>query len=188
MTSMRRKDVASTSFRRHVPTRFLINQCHIITILILKSDIIENSRIELREIVLPVPSNQIKVTFIIILPFNLVHLWFFPVSHRNWRKRWVDYWGGQRVCWPPLPNYWGACPPPPSSYAYVLHFQWTCICKVMSLFRKLKHNHTIYLKTYELGLWYLKSSSGLRGGLPDYILKSDEFWWIYPIVSFQMPR
>ena len=25
-------------------------------------------------LVLPVPSNQIKVTFIIILPFNLVHL------------------------------------------------------------------------------------------------------------------
>ena len=45
-----------------------------ITFLILKSDIIENSRIELRGIVLPVPSNQIKVTFIIILPFNLVHL------------------------------------------------------------------------------------------------------------------
>ena len=64
MTSMRRNDVASTSLRRHVPTRFLINQCQIITILILKSDIIENSRIELREIVLPVPSNQIKVTFI----------------------------------------------------------------------------------------------------------------------------
>ena len=74
MTSMRRRYVASTSFRRHVPTRFLINQCQIITILILKSDVIENSRIELREIVLPVPSNQIKVTFIIILPFNLVHL------------------------------------------------------------------------------------------------------------------
>ena len=74
MTSMRRNDVASTSFRRHVPTRFLINQCQIITILILKSDIVENSLIELREIVLPVPSNQIKVAFIIILPFNLVHL------------------------------------------------------------------------------------------------------------------
>ena len=112
MTSMRRNDVASTSFRRHVPTRFLIHQCQIITTLILKSDIIENSRIELREIVLPVPSNQIKVTFIIILPFNLVHLWFFPVSHRNWRKRRVDYWGGQRVCWPPLPNYWGGLAPP----------------------------------------------------------------------------
>ena len=74
MTSMRRNDVASTSFRRHVPTRFLIIQCQIITILILKSDIIETSRIELRGIVLPVLSDQIKVTFIIILPFNLVHL------------------------------------------------------------------------------------------------------------------
>ena len=74
MTSMRRNDVASTSFRRHVPTRFLIKQFQIITFLILKSDIIENSSIELKEIVLPVPSNQIKVTFIIILPFNLVQL------------------------------------------------------------------------------------------------------------------
>ena len=54
-TSMRRNDVASTSFRRCVvPTRFLINQCQIITFLILKYDIIENSRIELRGIVLPV--------------------------------------------------------------------------------------------------------------------------------------
>ena len=63
-----------TSFRRHAPTRFSINQCQIITFLILKSDNIENSRIELKGIVLPVSSNQIKVTFIIILPFNLVHL------------------------------------------------------------------------------------------------------------------
>ena len=54
MTSMRRRYVASTSLRRHVPTRFLINQCQIITVLILKSDVIENSRIELRGIVLPV--------------------------------------------------------------------------------------------------------------------------------------
>ena len=54
MTSMRRNDVASTSFRRHVPNRLLINQCQIITFLILKYDIIENSRIELRGIVLPV--------------------------------------------------------------------------------------------------------------------------------------
>ena len=54
MTSMRRNDVTSTSFRRHVPTRFLTNQCQIITFLILKYDIIENSRIELRGIVLPV--------------------------------------------------------------------------------------------------------------------------------------
>ena len=74
LMSMRRKDVASTSFRRHAPTRFFINQCQIITFLILKSDNIENSRIELKGIVLQVPSNQIKVSFIIILPFNLVHL------------------------------------------------------------------------------------------------------------------
>ena len=42
-TSMRRNDVASTSFRRRVPIRFLINQCQIIIFLILKYDIIENS-------------------------------------------------------------------------------------------------------------------------------------------------
>ena len=34
-----------------MPIRFLINQCQIITFLILKYDIIENSRIELRRIV-----------------------------------------------------------------------------------------------------------------------------------------
>ena len=74
VTTLMRRNVASTSFRRHVPTRFLINQCQTITFLILNSDIMENSRIELRGIVLPAPSNQIKVTFIIILPFRLVHL------------------------------------------------------------------------------------------------------------------
>ena len=74
LTSMRHNDVASMSFRHHVPTKFLINQCQIITFLILKYDNIENSRTELKGIVLPVPSNHIKVTFIIILPFNLVHL------------------------------------------------------------------------------------------------------------------
>ena len=65
---MRRHDVTSTSFRRHVPNRFLINQCQIITFLILKYDIIGNSIIELKGIVLLVPSNQMKVTFIIIYP------------------------------------------------------------------------------------------------------------------------
>ena len=56
------------------PLVFLINQCQIITFLILKSDNIENSRIGLKGIILEVPSNQIKVTVIIILPFNMVHL------------------------------------------------------------------------------------------------------------------
>ena len=63
-TSMRRNDVALTSFRRHMPTRFFINQCQIITFLILKSDKIEKSRIELKGIVLPVLS--IQIIFIII--------------------------------------------------------------------------------------------------------------------------
>ena len=40
-----------TSSRRHVPIRILTNQCQIITFLILKSNNIENSRIELRGIV-----------------------------------------------------------------------------------------------------------------------------------------
>ena len=68
LTSMRRSDVASTSLGRHLPTRFLINQCQIITSLILKSDNIENSRIELKGIVLPVPSNQIKVPLLLFYP------------------------------------------------------------------------------------------------------------------------
>ena len=61
-TSMRRNDVASTSFRRRVPIWFLINQCQIITFLILKYDIIENSRIELRGIVLPVQAYGLRKT------------------------------------------------------------------------------------------------------------------------------
>ena len=115
---MRRNDVASTSFRRHVPTRFLINQCQIITFLILKSDNIENSRIELKGIVLQVPSNQIKVTFIIILPFNLVHLWLF-LFHIEIEGKCGRIIGGAKGyvgppsqiiggAWPPL-----APPPPP---------------------------------------------------------------------------
>ena len=131
MTSLRRNDVASTSFQRHVPTRFLINQCQIIIFLILKSDIIENSRIELRGIVLPVPSNQIIVSLIIILPFNLVYLWFFPVSHRNWRKRCIGGGGGggQRVCWPPLSNYWGGGPGPPPPWPPLFLRLWLILHK-----------------------------------------------------------
>ena len=109
MTSMRRNDVASTSFRRHVPTRFLINQCQIITFFILKSDIIENSRIELKEIVLPVPSNQIKV--------HLIHI------EIEGKCGWIIGgwgWGGGKGYVAPPPSQIIACtPPPPSSYAYV---------------------------------------------------------------------
>ena len=115
-------DVASTSFRRHVPTRFLINQSQIITFLILKSDNIENSRIELKGIVLQVHSNQIKVTFIIMLPFNLVHLSFLPVSHKNCRKMWVDYWVGPKGMLPPPSQIigGGGGPPLPTPMKIVL--------------------------------------------------------------------
>ena len=68
---MRRNDVASTSFRCHVPTMFSMPNNYISH---LKSDNIEKSRIELKGIVLPEPSTQIKVTFIVILPFNLISL------------------------------------------------------------------------------------------------------------------
>ena len=112
---MRRNDVASTSFRRHVPTRFLVNQCQIITFLILKSDIIENSRIELRVKVLPVTSNQIKVTFIIILPFNLAHCDFF-LFHIDIEGKggWIISGAKGKLPPPPLKLLVeGGLPPPP---------------------------------------------------------------------------
>ena len=126
MTSMRRNDVASTSFRRHVPTRSLINQCQIITFLILKSEI-ENSRIEMRGIVLPVPSNQIKVTLLLfyrsywyICDYFLLHL---EIERKG---EWII--GGRRgVCakgmLAPLSNYWrgaGLPGPPLPTPMYVL--------------------------------------------------------------------
>ena len=115
-----------------MPTRFLINQCQIITFLILKSDNIENSRIELKGIVLQVRSNQIKVTFIIILPFNLVHHFFLFHIEIEGKCGWIIGGGGGggggkgMLPPPPLSNYWGPAPPPPplaptpSSYAYGL--------------------------------------------------------------------
>ena len=81
---MRRNDVTSTSFRRRVPIRFLINQCQIITFLILKYDIIENSRIELRGIVLPVQMGGL-----------------------------LGGGGPKGMLPPPLSNYWGGLAPWP---------------------------------------------------------------------------
>ena len=103
MTSMRRNDVASTSFRRHVSTRFLINQCQIITFLVLKSDIIETSKIELRGIVLPVPSNQIKVDLLLFYPstWYICDFFLFHIEIEGEGVRIIGGGGGQRVCWPP---------------------------------------------------------------------------------------
>ena len=105
MTSMRRNDVASTSFRRHVPKRFLINQCQIITFLILKCDIIENSRIELRGIVLPV-----QVDALLGGPKGMLA----PLS---------NYWGGLAPPCPPPP------PPPPLPTPMSIYFRLSGNCK-----------------------------------------------------------
>ena len=91
MTSMRRNDVASTSFRRHVPTRFLTNQCQIITFLILKYDIIENSRIELRGIVLPVQVGG------------------FLGGPKGMLAPLTNYWGGLAPPPPPPPPFLRLC-------------------------------------------------------------------------------
>ena len=116
-TSMRRNDVASASLRRHVHTRFLINQCQIITFIILKSDILETSRMELRGIVLPVPSNRIKVTFTIILPFSVVHCDFllFHMIEIEGKGGWIiGGGGGAKGMLAPLSNYLeGPGPPVP---------------------------------------------------------------------------
>ena len=86
----------------------------------------ENSRIELKGIVWPVPSNQIKVTFIIVLPFNLVHLCYF-LFHIAIEGRGVGgllgggakvggLLGGAKGMLAPLSNYRGGLgplPPPP---------------------------------------------------------------------------
>ena len=100
------------SFRRDVPSRYVINQCQIITFLILKSDIIKNSRIKLKGMVLPVPSNQIKVTFLLFYPSTWYICDFFLLDIKIEEKcSWIIGVGGrgQRVC---------CRPPPPLSHRH----------------------------------------------------------------------
>ena len=109
--------------RRHVPTSFLINQCQIITFLILKSDIIENSRIELRNsLASTFKSNKSYIYYYFTLQLGTFVI--FSCFTSKLKEKVVGLLGGQRVCWPPphLSNYWGGLPwpPPPSSYTYVL--------------------------------------------------------------------
>ena len=104
-------DVASTSMRRHVPTMFLISQCQIITFLFLKSDNIENSRIESKGILLPVPSNQIKLHLLLFFTSAWYICDFFPVSHRN-KGKCGRIIGGPKGMLPPTSQIiWGAWPP-----------------------------------------------------------------------------
>ena len=114
------RHVASTSFRRHVPTRFLINQCQIITFLILKSDIIENSRIELKGIVCQYLQMKLKLNLLLFYPSTLYicdsYLFHIEIERK---LGWIIGGGGGGGCkWyvAPLSNYWGSLAP--SSYAY----------------------------------------------------------------------
>ena len=74
-----------------MPTKLLINQCQIIIFLILKSDNIENSRIDLSKYL------QIKLKLhllLLFLPFNLFHIYIEGIVGR------IIGEGGQRVCSP----------------------------------------------------------------------------------------
>ena len=114
---MPRNDAASTSFRRHVSTKLLINQCQIITFLILKSNI-ENSRIELKGIVLPLLSNQIKVTLLLFYPsiWYICDIFLFYIEIEG-KCEWIIGGGGKEYVGPPLKllgGGWPHWPPPPS--------------------------------------------------------------------------
>ena len=103
LTSMRRNDVASTSFRRHVPTRFLINQCQIITFLILKSDNIENSRVELRGIVLAANhKSKLHLLLFSLQPGTFVIFFLFHIEIEG-KCGWII--GGPKGMLAPLSNY-----------------------------------------------------------------------------------
>ena len=92
------------------PLLFLINQCKIITFLILKSDIIEKSRIELRGVVLPVPSNHLLLFYPstwYICDFFLFHI----EIERN--GGWIIGGGAKDMLAPSQIIGVGGCPPPP---------------------------------------------------------------------------
>ena len=115
---MRRRYVASTSFRRHVPTRFLRNQCQIITFLILKSDIIENSRIELRGILSFCQHLQIKLKLHLLLLYPstwyICDFFLFHIETEG-KGGWIIWGGGgggaKGMLAPSLIFGGGACPP-----------------------------------------------------------------------------
>ena len=98
---MRRNDVASTSFRRQVPTRFLINQCQIITFLILKSDNIENLRIESKGIVLQDLQIKLRLHLLLFYPstWYICDFFLFHIEIEG-KCGWINReggGGGQRV-------------------------------------------------------------------------------------------
>ena len=126
-----------TSRRRHFdsmcPLGFLINHCQIITFLILKSYIIENSRIELKRIVLPVPSNQIKLHLLLFYPSTWYICDFFLFHIEIVGKCGLIIrgggGGGQRVCLlPPLPLFLRLC----ITMITTSKFLEGCVCEIIT--------------------------------------------------------
>ena len=102
------------SFRRHMPTRFLINQCQIITFLILKSDIIENLRLELKGIVLPVLQIKLKLHLLLFYPstWYICDFFLFHIEIEG-KCGWIIGWGGKGYVGLTLKLLGGLSPPPP---------------------------------------------------------------------------
>ena len=74
----------------------VVNQCQIIAILILKSYILQNSRIELRGIVLPVPSNQSYIYYYFAPQLGAFGICDFFLFHTEIEgKMCADYGGGE---------------------------------------------------------------------------------------------
>ena len=115
-------------------TSILINQCQIITFLILKFDNIRKFKNRIERNSLPVPSNQIKFIFIIILPFNGIFV-IFSCFTKKLKENVGGLFGGQRVCWAPLSNYWGAWPPGPLFLRlcnlYIKHVRLVSVVKIL---------------------------------------------------------
>ena len=129
---MRRNDVALTSFRRHVPTGFLINQCQIITFLILKSDIIENSRIELFCQYLQI---KLKLHLLLFYPSTWYICVFFLFHIEIEGKCGWIIGGAKGYVGPPSQIIGG--PGPPSSYAYGSRILLCCLHTKKSTCREL---------------------------------------------------
>ena len=100
----------------------VVNQCQIIAILILKSYILQNSRIELRGIVLPVPSNQSYIYYYFAPQLGAFGICDFFLFHTEIEgKMCADYGGGgkggTKGMLPPLKLFGGRAdplaPPPP---------------------------------------------------------------------------
>ena len=112
---MRRNNVTSTSFRRHVLTRFLINQAQITAFFIFKSYIIKISRIELTGIVYQYLQIKLKLHLLLFYP-SAWYICDFFLFHTEIEGKcgWIigrakgyvaphsNYWGGGGS-WPPAP-------------------------------------------------------------------------------------